>query len=136
MSPFISSERINGDEVLVVESQTNKGQTSESDMREYDANAKTDTMKSESKSELAASLVEKEGVQAKTRNQTGRARQTQSGPLVPGMVLSNSQSERARKFERFSASSYSCYVSALCSNGGLSKSLEIMGSMIGELLNC
>ncbi|KAG6399165.1 hypothetical protein SASPL_140640 [Salvia splendens] len=79
----IVSERINGDEVLVVESQTNKGQTSESDMREYDTNAKTDTMKSESKSELAASLVEKEGVQAKTRNQTGRARQTQSGPLVP-----------------------------------------------------
>ncbi|XP_047969850.1 serine/threonine-protein kinase BLUS1-like [Salvia hispanica] len=102
----IDSERINGDEVLVVESQTNKGQTSESDMREYDANAKTDTMKSESKSELAASLVEKEGVQAKTRNQTGRARQTQSGPLVPGMVLSNSLSERARNFERYENDGY------------------------------
>ncbi|XP_042021588.1 STE20/SPS1-related proline-alanine-rich protein kinase-like isoform X2 [Salvia splendens] len=102
----IVSERINGDEVLVVESQTNKGQTSESDMREYDTNAKTDTMKSESKSELAASLVEKEGVQAKTRNQTGRARQTQSGPLVPGMVLSNSLSERARNFERYENDSY------------------------------
>ncbi|XP_042024511.1 germinal center kinase 3-like [Salvia splendens] len=96
----IGSERINGDEVLIVESQTNKGQTSESDMKEFDNNAKTDTKKSESKSELPASLVEK-GVQAKTRNQTGRARQTQSGPLVPGMVLSNSQSERARNFERY-----------------------------------
>ncbi|KAL1556402.1 non-specific serine/threonine protein kinase [Salvia divinorum] len=62
--------------------------------------AKTDMKKSNSKSELPASLVENEGVQAKTKNQTGRARQTQSGPLVPGSVLSNSQSERARKFER------------------------------------
>lgn len=101
MCPFISSEKINGDEVLVVESQTNKGQTSESYLKEYDTKAKTDTKKSDSKSELPPSLIEKEGAQAKTRNQTGRARQTQSGPLVPGMVLSNSQSERARNFERF-----------------------------------
>ncbi|KAL1556397.1 non-specific serine/threonine protein kinase [Salvia divinorum] len=96
----IGSEKVNGDELLVVENQTNNGQTCESDIKEFDNKAKTDMKKSNSKSELPASLVENEGVQAKTKNQTGRARQTQSGPLVPGMVLSNSQSERARKFER------------------------------------
>lgn len=101
LSPFISSEKINGDEVLVVESRSNEGQTSESDMKEYDAKAKTDMKQSDSKSELPPSSVEKEGVLAKTKSQTGRPRQTQSGPLVPGMVLSNSQSERARNFERF-----------------------------------
>lgn len=100
VSPFISSEKINGDEVLVVESRTNEGQTSESDMKEYDAKAKTDTKQSDSKSELPPPSVEKEGALAKTKSQTGRPRQTQSGPLVPGMVLSNSQSERARNFER------------------------------------
>ncbi|KAG6407599.1 hypothetical protein SASPL_130595 [Salvia splendens] len=108
----IGSEKINGDELLVVENLTNKGQTYESGIKEFDNKAKTDMKKSNSKSELPASLVENEGAQAKNKTQTGRARQTQSGPLVPGMVLSNSQSERARKFERFSASSYSCYVSA------------------------
>lgn len=97
----IDSETINGDEVLVVESQTNKGKTSESDMKEYDTEANTDMKKSDSLSELPPSLVEKDGAHAKTRNQTGRARQTQSGPLMPGTVLSHSQSERARNFERF-----------------------------------
>ncbi|KAL1556404.1 non-specific serine/threonine protein kinase [Salvia divinorum] len=96
----IGSEKVNGNELLVVENQTNNGQTCESDIKEFDNKAKTDMKKSNSKSELPASLVENEGVQAKTKNQTGRARQTQSGPLVPGSVLSNSQSERARKFER------------------------------------
>ncbi|XP_047981588.1 serine/threonine-protein kinase BLUS1-like [Salvia hispanica] len=99
----IDSEKINGDELLVVENLTNKGQTYESGIKEFDNNnkAKIDMKKSNSKSELPASLVENEGAQAKNKNQTGRARQTQSGPLVPGMVLSNSQSERARKFERY-----------------------------------
>ncbi|XP_042010191.1 serine/threonine-protein kinase BLUS1-like isoform X1 [Salvia splendens] len=97
----IGSEKINGDELLVVENLTNKGQTYESGIKEFDNKAKTDMKKSNSKSELPASLVENEGAQAKNKNQTGRARQTQSGPLVPGMVLSNSQSERARKFERY-----------------------------------
>ncbi|KAH6774029.1 Protein kinase superfamily protein [Perilla frutescens var. frutescens] len=97
----IGSEKLNGDEVLVVESQTIKGKTSESDMKEYDTKAKTDMKKSDSISELPPSLVEKDGAQAKTRNQTGRPRQTQSGPLVAGTVLSNSQPERARNFERY-----------------------------------
>ncbi|KAH6790679.1 Protein kinase superfamily protein [Perilla frutescens var. frutescens] len=97
----IGSEKLNGDEVLVVESQTIKGKTSESDMKEYDTKAKTDMKKSDSISELPPSLVEKDGAQAKTRNQTGRPRQTQSGPLVAGTVLSNSQPERARNVERY-----------------------------------
>lgn len=99
-SPFISSEKINGDEVLIVESRTNEGQTSESDMKEYYAKAKPDMKQSDSKPEQPPS-VEKEGALTKTKSQTGRPRQTQSGPLVPGMVISNSHSERARNFERF-----------------------------------
>ncbi|KAI3453327.1 hypothetical protein Pfo_009990 [Paulownia fortunei] len=97
---IIGREKTNGNEVPVVETQTNKGKLSESDLTEYDNKGKTDLKKSESKAELPPSMVEKEAAQAKTRNQTGRPRQTQSGPLTPGIVLSHSLSERARNLER------------------------------------
>lgn len=38
---------------------------------------------------------------AKTRIHMAKPRQTQSGPLMPGVVLSNSKSERTRNLERF-----------------------------------
>lgn len=116
--PFACREKANGNEVFVYESQTNKGKVTESDITEYDNMAKTDLKKNDSKPEMPPSMVEKEAAQAKIRNQTFITRQTQSGPLMPGSVLSHSQSERMRNLERFDnfflfASSY-LFIFVMC----------------------
>ncbi|KAK4421467.1 Serine/threonine-protein kinase fray2, partial [Sesamum alatum] len=96
----ISRENLVDNEVLVVESRTKKGKLSDSDIFEPDNQGNTG-VKSGSKAEPALPVVEKDVPQAKTRTPTGRARQTQSGPLMPGAVLSHSLSERARNLERY-----------------------------------
>ncbi|KAK4397992.1 hypothetical protein Sango_1274700 [Sesamum angolense] len=85
-------------DVLVVESQTKNGKVSDSDLFQTDNQVNTG-VKGGSRADLAPPVVEKDVAQAKTRTQTGRARQTQSGPLIPGAVLSHSQSERVRNLE-------------------------------------
>ncbi|KAL2524902.1 Protein kinase superfamily protein [Abeliophyllum distichum] len=57
--------------------------------------------KSRSKDELPPPILEKDTAQSKTRIQMAKARETQSGPLMPGTVLSHSMSERARYLERY-----------------------------------
>lgn len=47
------------------------------------------------------STSDKDMVQGQPKTQTGKSRQTQSGPLMPNVVLSHSQSERGRLYERF-----------------------------------
>lgn len=47
------------------------------------------------------STSEKETTHPKTKTETVRSRQTQSGPLMPGIVLTHSLSERGRITERF-----------------------------------
>ncbi|KAL6568948.1 hypothetical protein OROHE_003689 [Orobanche hederae] len=89
-------EKTNGNEVPVPDNQTNKEKVSETVATEHDNRVKTDIKESESKAKIPPSMVEKEAAQAKTRNQIGRSRQTQSGPLMPGTLISHSQSERAR----------------------------------------
>ncbi|GER28717.1 serine/threonine protein kinase [Striga asiatica] len=94
-------EKTNVFDVPVLENQTNKGKVNEDAIAGYDCNSgKSDLKNREPKPELPPPVVEKEAAQAKTRNQIGRPRQTQSGPLVPAAVLSHSQSERAHNFER------------------------------------
>ncbi|KAG8382561.1 hypothetical protein BUALT_Bualt05G0090200 [Buddleja alternifolia] len=93
----ICREETNGNEVPVVESQM--GKVSEIDLIESDNPENIGLKKSGSKADLRQPMVEKDAAQAKTRVQTGRPRQTQSGPLTPGTVLSHSQSERARNLE-------------------------------------
>ncbi|KAK4489230.1 hypothetical protein RD792_005026 [Penstemon davidsonii] len=100
MSNNIGRENTNGNQAPVVESQTEKGKVSESDIVESDNQGQTGLKKSESKAELPLPLVEKDAAQTKTKIQTSRPRQTQSGPLMPGTVLSHSMSERARNVER------------------------------------
>ncbi|KAK6122533.1 hypothetical protein DH2020_043711 [Rehmannia glutinosa] len=90
---FVSRGKTNGNEVPVLESQTNEEKVSESDLTEFDNKVETDLKKGESNAELPPSMVENEAAQAKTRNQTGRPRQSQSGPLMPGTVLSHSLCE-------------------------------------------
>ncbi|KAL3645518.1 hypothetical protein CASFOL_010698 [Castilleja foliolosa] len=93
-------EKANGNEVPDLENQTNKEKVSESDKTEHDHSGKTDLKNSESNPELPLPMVEKETALAKTRNQIAKPRQTQSGPLMPGTVLSHSQSERSRNMDR------------------------------------
>ncbi|KAL0372910.1 UNVERIFIED_CONTAM: Serine/threonine-protein kinase fray2 [Sesamum calycinum] len=97
---LLPREKANGNEVLVAESQTKKEKVYESDLTASDNQGKNGLKKSASKAELLPPMVEKDAAQAKTKNQTGRPRQTQSGPLMPGTVLSHSLSERTRKLER------------------------------------
>nr|ADN33931.1 serine/threonine protein kinase [Cucumis melo subsp. melo] len=51
--------------------------------------------------EAEASTSGQDIVQGKTKTQVPKGRQTQSGPLLPGIVLSHSLSERVRGSERF-----------------------------------
>ncbi|XP_010252417.1 PREDICTED: serine/threonine-protein kinase BLUS1-like isoform X2 [Nelumbo nucifera] len=54
----------------------------------------------ESSSEPLASTSQKDMVNSHSKSQTGKGRQTQSGPLMPAMVLNNSLPERCRASER------------------------------------
>ncbi|CAA2956523.1 serine threonine- kinase fray2 [Olea europaea subsp. europaea] len=77
-------EKINGDEVPVVDSLSMKEKVVENDILDSDNQGKTGINESV----------------AKTRIHMAKPRQTQSGPLMPGVVLSNSKSERTRNLER------------------------------------
>lgn len=98
------SEKVSHDDILPVDSLSAKVKILESDTLECDNQAKYDLEKREisaSKTEQLPSPSDKDAAQAKTRNSAAKLRQTQSGPLNPGIVLSHSQSERMRNFERF-----------------------------------
>ncbi|XP_022849660.1 serine/threonine-protein kinase BLUS1-like [Olea europaea var. sylvestris] len=77
-------EKINGDEVPLVDSLSMKEKVVENDILDSDNQGKTGINESV----------------AKTRIHMAKPRQTQSGPLMPGVVLSNSKSERTRNLER------------------------------------
>ncbi|KAK7316506.1 hypothetical protein RJT34_00016 [Clitoria ternatea] len=53
-----------------------------------------------SSAEATTSSMEKDIGTSKINGQSAKSRQTQSGPLLPGMVLSHSSSERRRTLER------------------------------------
>lgn len=88
------------DDVSVVESETKKGKVFESDLVESENVGITGLKNCRSTAEMPHSMVEKDALQAKSRIQSGRPRECQSGPLMPGTVLS-SLSERARNLERY-----------------------------------
>ncbi|KAK1408972.1 hypothetical protein QVD17_41172 [Tagetes erecta] len=96
--PDSTSEFVSSDEVVPSESLSNKGDTPESNMP--DGNIGIILEKTRTKTDQLPSTSDKEAVQAKTRIITGRNRQTQSGPLVAGVVLNHSKSERTRILER------------------------------------
>lgn len=99
-SEIVCSEQVGGDEALPTETLSAEGKIVESDLLECDNQGKNGLEKSGSKTEQLPLPSDKDAAQAKTRNPTGRSRQTQSGPLMPGVVLSHSQSERMRSYER------------------------------------
>ncbi|MFS7942104.1 putative protein kinase STE-STE20-Fray family [Helianthus anomalus] len=92
-----TSELVSSDEVVSSESLSNKDNTTESNTP--DGNKGNNLEKDRTKTEQLPSTSDKDSAQSKTRMLTGRNRQTQSGPLVAGVVLNHSKSDRTRSSE-------------------------------------
>ncbi|KAF5753454.1 putative protein kinase STE-STE20-Fray family [Helianthus annuus] len=93
-----TSEIVSSDEVVPSESPSNERNTPESDTS--DGNKGNTLENNRTKTEQLPSTSDKDAIPAKTRILTGRNRQTQSGPLVAGVVLNHSKLERTRTLER------------------------------------
>lgn len=76
-----------------------KGKNLEADVIEFVYPEEVELKNPGSSIEISASTSEKDTVQPNTN--IVKTRQTQSGPLTPGIVLNHSSSERGRTFERF-----------------------------------
>lgn len=92
--------RITGDELAQAGCLSKKGKSLRSDSLESSNQEKIGQEKDISSAEMMPSTSEKDMVNAKTKTQMVKGRQTQSGPLMPGVVLSHSLSDRGRSFER------------------------------------
>lgn len=90
-----------GEELLQVDCLNKKEKIVDGDSLEYGCQEKAVWKKNGPSVEASSSTSEKDMVQAKTKAQMVKSRQTQSGPLSPGAVLSHSLSERGRISERF-----------------------------------
>lgn len=97
---MIFSKQINGDEGLQDECQIKGVKISESDILESDTQGKFLLNKNGSQTEMLPRVSEKDSLLAKSRPQTVKSRQTQSGPLMPGVVAGQSTSERVQNLER------------------------------------
>ena len=101
-----------------------KGKILEYDVQESGCDEKMGWKKNASSTEATTSVsaLEKETVTTKTRLQAVKVRQTCSGPLMPGAVLTHSMSERARVSERFVMNNYLFllvvykYIMSFCNN--------------------
>lgn len=89
-----------GEELLQVDCLNKKEKIVDGDSLEYGFQEKAVWKKNGPSVEASSSTSEKDMVQAKTKAQMVKSRQTQSGPLSPGAVLSHSLSERGRISER------------------------------------
>lgn len=98
-------ERTSGEEIPQIDCLNRKEKNLESDLLESGCQEKVGWKKDVSSPEASSSMTEKEMIQAKTKAQILKTRHTQSGPLVPGAVLSHSLSERGQSSERFVRSS-------------------------------
>lgn len=96
----VFSERINGDDGLQDECQIRGVKVLESDNLESGNQGKFLLKKNVAKAELPPTVSEKDSLQAKSRLQTVKSRQTQSGPLMPGIVVGQSIPDRLRNSER------------------------------------
>ncbi|KAG9145553.1 hypothetical protein Leryth_026311 [Lithospermum erythrorhizon] len=97
-SGVLSSEA--GSRNHISENQMKMGKIIENDSLQYDDKGKLGLKKNGSKAEVLPLNFEKDTMQSKIKSLAGKPRQTQSGPLMPGAVLSNSASERAYNTER------------------------------------
>ncbi|KAH8513175.1 hypothetical protein H0E87_006460 [Populus deltoides] len=93
------SRQLSGGKLPRVDNLNRKGRLPESDLLETSSQEKVGWKRNGSSTEAKASTSENDVMQAKAK--TVKSRQTLSGPLMPGMVLSHSLSERGRTSERF-----------------------------------
>lgn len=98
---YCFSEQTSGGILPPVESSSNKEKIPVRDLLESDYQGKIELEKNASRTELPPSHPEKDVVLARVRTSSGNSRQTQSGPLMPAIVLNHSKSERGRISERF-----------------------------------
>jgi serine/threonine protein kinase len=96
----ICSEQTSGGILPPVESSSNKEKIPDRDLLESDYQGKIEVEKNASRTELPPSHPEKDVIPARVRTSSGNSRQTQSGPLMPAIVLNHSKSERGRISER------------------------------------
>ena len=105
------SEKTSSDGFSLAEGSNNKGKVPESNLGESDFQGKIGPEKNGPRTELSPLTLEEDGaVQVKTKTATGKSRQTQSGPLTPGIVISHSMSEKGRFFERLSSKFITCFI--------------------------
>ncbi|XAR70122.1 Non-specific serine/threonine protein kinase [Bertholletia excelsa] len=97
---FAHSEQTSVSECPPAESSCSKGRFLGGDLLEYNCERKFDLEKNGSRTDISPSTLEKDAVQVKTKTSAVKSRQTQSGPITPGLVLSNSMSEKGSIFER------------------------------------
>jgi len=92
------SRQLSGGKLPRVDNLNRKGRLPESDLLETSSQEKVGWKRNGSSTEAKASTSENDVMQAKAK--TVKSRQTLSGPLMPGTVLSHSLSERGRTSER------------------------------------
>ncbi|KAL3360690.1 hypothetical protein AABB24_013902 [Solanum stoloniferum] len=97
---IISSEQGSVGEVTLAECQRKKGEDLECIKLDSDHQEEGGLKKNSSKTELPPLTSDKDAVQAKSKCQTAKTCRSQSGPLMPGVELSHSASERSANFER------------------------------------
>ncbi|KAJ6943753.1 hypothetical protein NC652_009259 [Populus alba x Populus x berolinensis] len=93
------SRQLSGGKLPQVDNLNRKGRLPESDLLETSSQEKVGWKRNGSSTEAKASTSENDVMQAKAK--TVKSRQTLSGPIMPGTVLSHSLSERGRTSERF-----------------------------------
>jgi len=98
-SPVEHKRLLSSDQVSHSHSVDRKGKVLETEIVDSRCLENVSLKKNGSCTEVISSALEKNMVQAKAT--TVKTRQTQSGPLMPGIVLNHSHSERSRISERF-----------------------------------
>ncbi|CAN4077487.1 unnamed protein product [Withania somnifera] len=96
----IASKQESVGEVPLAEYEIKKGKDFGSRSPDSDQWEKNGLKKNASKTELPSLTSDRDALPGKSRTQTPKARQSQSGPLMAGVVLGHSTSERARNSER------------------------------------
>lgn len=86
--------------MTLAECQRKKGEDLECIKLDSDHQEEGGLKKNSSKTELPPLTSDKDAVQAKSKCQTAKTCRSQSGPLMPGVELSHSASERSANFER------------------------------------
>ena len=110
------NRQLSGGELPQANNFIRKGKLPESDLLETSSLEKVGWKRNGSSSEAKASTSESIMAQAKAK--TLKSRQTHSGLLMPGTVLSQSLSERGRTFERFVVFFFSFFysINKICLN--------------------